>query len=205
MAHARKRLFISKKTGGNERIKLIKLALENECNTFVFSLDDPFFTSKNRNQKYIKLLITYPVNIEAGGCDLSALLPKNLFMFNKELFRMEQGKRTSKHHFCPTNPKTIEYIAGNTYKLIGGAMPNVTSPRIFHLLPDEKHEGTWCKCPACRAFHPAEQYLIAVNTAADILAKLDPEAKLMYIDFDSEPEAARVLPRKNMVISGKGE
>jgi len=68
------------------------------------------------------------------------------------------------------------------------------------LLPDEGHETTWCQCPACRAFRPAEQYLIAVNTAADVLAKMDPQARLYYVDFDTEPEAARVKTRANTVV-----
>ena len=203
MGQPRKRLFISKRTGERERLKLIKLALENECNTFVFSLDDPFFTGKNRNLKYIKLLVTYPVSIEAGGHDLPLLMPKRLFLLNRDLFRMEQGKRKPNHHFCPTNPKTISIIAERAHHLFANVIHNITTPRVIHLLPNKGRESTWCQCPACRAFRPAEQYIIAVNTAADILAKYDPEAKLAYIDFDTEPEAARVKPRNNTIISSK--
>jgi len=203
MKQARKRLFISKKTGARERFKLIKLALENECNTLVFSLNDPFFTSKNRNQKYIKLAVTYALNIEAGGRDLSLLVPRSMFLFNRDLFRMVHGRRKASHHFCATNPKTTNLIAERAYKLFDRAMQYTTAPRIFHFLPDEKHEDTWCQCPACRAFRPVEQYIISVNTAADVLAKFDRDARIMYIDFDLEPEAARVKPRGNLVISGK--
>ena len=205
MKQARKRLFISKKTGARERFKLIKLALENECNTLVFSLDDPFFTSKDRNQKYIKLAVTYALNIEAGGRDLSLLVPRNKFLFNRDLFRMVQGRRKASHHFCATNPKTTNLITERAYKLFNRAMQYTTAPRVFHLLPDEKYEETWCQCPACRAFRPVEQYIISVNAAADVLAKLDRDARIMYIDFDPEPEAARVKPRGNLVISGKIE
>jgi len=202
MKQVRKRLFISKKTGAIERFKLIKLALENECNTIVFSLDDPFFKSRNRNQKYIKLVKNYAINIEAGGRDLSLLLPRKLFLFNPDLFRMVQGRRTPSHHFCPTNPRTINIIADRAVQLINRAIEYMPAPRIFHLLPDEKHENTWCQCPACRAFRTAEQYIIAVNTVADVLSGFDHEAKIYYIDFDSEPEAARIKPRKNAIISG---
>jgi len=205
MKQARKRLFVSKKTGARERFKLIKLALENECNTLVFSLDDPFFTSKDRNQKYIKLAVTYALNIEAGGRDLSLLVPRSKFLFNRDLFRMVQGRRKASHHFCATNPKTTNLITERAYKLFNRAMQYTTAPRVFHLLPDEKYEETWCQCPACRAFRPVEQYIISVNAAADVLAKLDRDARIMYIDFDPEPEAARVKPRGNLVISGKIE
>ncbi|MCL2809243.1 MAG: DUF4838 domain-containing protein [Treponema sp.] len=193
----RKRLFISKKTSAGEREKLIKLAVENECNTVVFSLNDNFFSTKN--SKYIKLIKNYSLNVEAGGHDLPLLLPIKHFFFNRELFRMEQGRRKAAHHFCPTNPKTIEIISENAKKLLAFTMQKVTTQRIFHLLPEEGYENTWCACPACRAFRPAEQYLIAVNTVADILSKLDPNALLTYVDFDSEPDAARVKPRKNLI------
>ncbi|MDR0503180.1 MAG: hypothetical protein LBH16_07655 [Treponema sp.] len=198
----RKRLFISAKTGAREREKTIKLAMENECDTLVFSLNDIVFSGK-KNLKYMKLAKKYEINIEAGGCDLPLFLPGRLFMLNRDLFRMAQGKRKNDHHFCPTNPKTISIIAENAQILLTRAVQVVTKPRIFHLLPDKGHENTWCQCPACRAFSPAEQYLMAVNTAADIIAKLDPQAILVYIDFDTEPEAEGVCPRKNTVALNK--
>jgi hypothetical protein len=175
------------------------MAVENECNILVFSLDDIFFKSKKL--KYTKLIKHYALNVEAGGRDLPLLLPRRLFFFNRSLFRMEQGKRKKDHHFCPTNPKTTAIIAERAYNLFSRAINTVTVPRVFHLLPEEGYESTWCQCPACRAFRPAEQYLIAVNVTADVLAKFDPEAKLMYVDFDTEPEAARIKPRGNLLIS----
>jgi len=193
----RKRLFISKRTGSREREKLIKLALENECNTLVFSLSDRFF--KTKNAKYIKLISRYDLHVEAGGREFSLLLPPKLFFFHRGLFRMEHGRRKMRHHFCPTNPETTALICENAKVLIDRTIHKVTTPRIYHMLPDEGHESTWCACPACRAFRPAEQYIIAANTFADELVKFDPYAELAYIDFDPEPDAARVRPRKNML------
>jgi hypothetical protein len=199
MKQARKRLFIDKKASSAERLKILNWAAENEYNTLVFSLDDKFF--KGGYGKYIKLAKDFAFYIEAGGYDLSLLLPRNLFLFNRELFRMEQGKRKINNHFCPTNPKTIAIIAKRAKKLFTRAIQKTSSDRLFHLLPDEGYENLWCQCPPCRAFRPVDQYMIAANTAADILAKLDPPAKLSYIDFDTEPEAAKVKPRMNMVKS----
>jgi len=203
MEETRKRLFISRKTRSKEREKLIKLAVENECNTLVFSLNDNFF--KDKNSKYIKLIKNHNLNVEAGGRDFPLLLPGKLFFFNRDMFRMEQGKRKKSHHFCPTNPKTIAVISENSRELFGIAIKKVTTPRILHLLPDEGFETKWCACPACRAFRPSEQYIIAVNTAADELKKLDPNAMLVYIDFDLEPDAARVMPRKNMLCTSNAK
>ncbi|MCL2211116.1 MAG: hypothetical protein FWB95_04270 [Treponema sp.] len=201
MKQIRKRLFITRKMNSRERVKKIKWATENEYNTLVFPLNDKFF--KGGNAKYIKLAKHYAFYIEAGGQDISLLLPRNLYLFNRELFRMEQGKRRKAHHLCPTNPKSIAVVADNTRKYINRVLHKISPDPVFHLLPDEGFETTWCQCPACRAFRPAEQYLITVNTAADMLAKINASAKLHYIDFDMEPEAARVKTRTNTVVSEK--
>jgi len=198
MKRERKRLFIDKKTGAKERYNIVKFAIENNCDTLVFSLEDRFFKSGNRNLKYIKLARQHSLFIEAGGRDLSLLLPRRLFLFNRDLFRMEQGKRKKAHHFCATNPKTTAIIAQRAHALFARAMREVTSPRVFHLLPDEGNESLWCACPACRAFSPAEQNIIAVNTAAGALEKLDPDALIIYNDFGAEPETEGVAPKKNI-------
>jgi hypothetical protein len=199
MGQIRKRLFIDRKTGTKEREKLIKLAVENECNTLVFSLNDNIF--KNRNPKYVKLIERYALNVEAGGCNLPLLLPKRLFLFHPDLFRMEQGRRKPWHHFCPTNPKTTAIISKQVRKLFTRALQVVTSPAIFHLFPEKGYEEIWCACPACRAFKPPEQYLIVVNTAADELAKMAIDAKIAYIDYDTAPDdSPRLTARKNAFV-----
>jgi len=198
MEQSRKRLFISKKNSAREREEIIKWAAENMYDTVVFSLDDKLFRSTIGNPKYVKLIKRHSIIIEAGGRDLSLLLPRQLFMFHRDLFRMAEGKRKSDRYFCPTNPKTTAIIIERAQYLFARAMQKVTPPRIFHFLPDEGHENSWCACPACRAFSPAEQLIIAVNTAADALAKLDPQAQLSFFDFGTDPEAEGIAPRKNM-------
>jgi len=73
----------------------------------------------------------------------------------------------------------------------------MTVPRVFNLLPDKGNENSWCACPACRAFSPSEQNIIAVNTAADVLLKLDPDALIIYHDYGTEPEEEGITARKN--------
>jgi len=191
----RKRLFVNVKSGRKDRIETIKWAATNDYDTLVFPLIECF---KGLRSEYVKLIKRYSLNIEAGGCELSMMLPRNLFMFHKDLFRMEHGRRKKKHHFCPTNPKSTAVIAENAQKIFESSMQFVTQRRVFHLWPEEGHENTWCACPACRAFSPAEQYIIAVNTVADVLAKLDPNARLSYLDYGEEQGKTGILPRKNM-------
>ena len=192
-------MFIDAKTSTKDRVEIVKWAANNNYDALVFPLGEKLSVKS----VYIKLAKRYELVIEAGGHDLSLLLPRRLFLFNRDLFRMVQGKRKKLCHFCPTNPKSTEIIKEQAQHLFARFMPIVTAPRIFHLLPDKGHETTWCACPACRAFSPAEQYIIAVNSAADALAQLDDEARLSFLDFDTEPEAPQlqstgIAPRKNM-------
>ena len=192
----RKRLFISIKTSSRQRVEIIKWAATNNYDAVVFPLSEKLSV----NNAHIKLAKRYDLIIEAGGHELSLLLPRRLFTFNKELFRMEQGKRKKQHHFCTTNPETTAIIAEHARNLFTRSMAAVTVPRIYHLLPDEGGEDIWCACPACRAFTPAEQNIIAVNTVADELNRLDPDARLSFKDLGTEPEKAGVPPRGNMFI-----
>lgn len=197
----RKRVFINKKTGARQREEIVKWAAQHNYDTIVLPLNEKI----SAKSKYIKLAKKYELNIEAGGNELSSLLPRRLFLFNSGLFRMEQGRRKCRHHFCPTNPKTTAIVKEQAKKLFTRSMQLVTQPRVFHLLPDkllpgQRHESTWCACPACRAFSPAEQNIIAVNCAADALAELDPNARLSYMKFGETPVAAGVAPRKNMFV-----
>jgi hypothetical protein len=194
----RKRLFIDKKKSSKQKEELIKWAALNEYNTLVFSLAENI----NPKHNFFKLARRYNLTIETGGNDLSLLLPRRLFMFHRDLFRMEQGRRKKDHHFCPTNHKTTAIIKENAQILFSRFLQVVTPPRIFHLYPDKGNESTWCACPACRAFSPAEQYIIAVNTAADILVELDPKARLAYVDAGSEQgKESGIKPRKNLIKS----
>jgi hypothetical protein len=196
-----KRLFVDRKTSAKERLKIVNWAAENKYEALVFSLNDRFFGRRN-NAEYVKLAKRCAFLIETGGRDFSLLLPRKLFLFHRDFFRMELGKRKPDHHFCPTNPAVTSRITERTHYLFSRVMTYMAVPRIFHLLPDEGQENTWCACPACRAFTPAEQNLIAVNTAADALATLDPDAKLSFFDYGTEPETADlqirgIKPREN--------
>ena len=190
----RVRFFIKPNTGRKERIEIIKWAAQNNYNTVVFSLSEKL----SAKSECIKTAKHYGFFIEAGGRDLSLLMPRRLFMFHRSLFRMEQGKRKKSHHFCPTNPKTTSVISKRAGKLFARFMQILSVPRIFHLLPDEGEENSWCACPACRAFSPFEQNIIAVNCAADALLKLDPDASLSFLNTGTQPETEGVPPRQNM-------
>jgi hypothetical protein len=134
----------------------------------------------------------YGIALEAGGRDLSSLVPRKYFLLHRDCFRMVDGRRSKDHHFCPTNPGVIRIIGKEGSKLFKAA-----EAKVFHLWPDKDAEMAWCSCPACRAFTSQEQYHIGVNTAADVLAALDPSA---YITLLEKPgETGKIPLRKNII------
>lgn len=168
-----KRLALS----GREPLKRLEAAVawaaRNQFDAVVF----PF-----RGNVPPSLAAVYDLGVERGGRELSLLLPRRYFLFRPEMFRMENGKRTWRHHFCVTNPGTIAVIRREAERLFR-AHPNT---EIFHLWPDPEQERTWCACPSCRAFSPAEQNRIAVNAAAEALAKINPQARLSFYENPGE-------------------
>jgi hypothetical protein len=134
----------------------------------------------------------YALALEAGGWELSLLVPRRLFFFHRDLFRMEEGGRKRRYHFCPTNPDTIAVIKSEGEKYFRAA----EGVSVFHLWPDRGGETAWCSCPTCRAFTQAEQNRIAVNAAADALASVNPKGRISY--RENPGEGGKIPMRPNV-------
>jgi hypothetical protein len=103
---------------------------------------------------------------------------------------MEEGTRRKMINFCPTNPDTLRILKTEGGKIFRAA----AGVNIFHLWPDGGTESRWCACPTCRAFTPAEQYRIAVNAAADVLAGINPGAKISFYEKPGEGGSIHLRP-----------
>ncbi len=140
----------------------------------------------------------YGLAIEAGGWDLSSLVPRRLFLFHRDVFRMDGGKRDKSMNFCATSPETIAILTREAKK----TFENRPSTEVFHLWADmvrEERKGAvsaWCSCPSCRAFTPEEQNRIAVNAAADALLSVNPAAKISF--YEASSEKTDIAPRPNL-------
>jgi hypothetical protein len=156
------------------------------------------FVSDGQNLKQLdKFARDYCIALEAGGHDLSSLLPRKAFLLHRDYFRMEDGKRKMDHHFCPTNPGALRLIgkeAEKMFRAAGEVEPSVR--KVFHLWPDNLAENAWCSCPTCRAFTTQEQNRIAVNAAADILAALYPDAMITF--YENSGDGGKIPLRKNV-------
>jgi hypothetical protein len=110
-------------------------------------------------------------------------VPRRYFLLNRELFRMDSGKRIKQYNFCPTNHETISLLQKQAAVIFRRAAAAAhTGAAVYHLWPDRGAERTWCACPACRAFSPEEQNRIAVNAAAAVLAELDPQGMISWYE-----------------------
>ncbi|MCL2093701.1 MAG: hypothetical protein FWH12_05835 [Treponema sp.] len=133
----------------------------------------------------------FGISCEAGGHELSLLVPKRNFLFHGDFFRMEEGRRKKDHHFCPTSLGVISLIKKRGEQVLKKA----GELGVYHFWPDRGAEKIWCSCPACRAFSPLEQYRMALNAAADVLTGVYPRARLSCPEEEGE---CNIGMRKNM-------
>ena len=152
-------------------------------------------SARRKLEQLRKIAGEYGIALEAGGRELSSLVPRRYFLFHRDFFRMDDGKRKIDHHFCPTNPGVTRLIAKESDRLFRFA-PDAA---VIHLWPDKGAETAWCSCPTCRAFSSQEQYHIAINAAADALAALNGGAdRGAFISYFEKPgEGGKIKPRNN--------
>jgi hypothetical protein len=192
-----RRLLIAGETAPGRREDALVWAVRNRVDALVLPLAEkpPFFaglTGKYRRvrENLLNLAKQYALPVEIGGWELSCLVPRRRFAANREIFRMEGGKRVKDHNFCPTNPDTIALLRTEARRRFS-EYPDVS---VFHLWPDRGAEHSWCSCPSCRAFSREEQNRIAVNTAADVLAEINPEARISYCENAGGRDPGGVSP-----------
>ncbi|MDR2632243.1 MAG: DUF4838 domain-containing protein [Treponema sp.] len=195
----RRRLLFERNQPSSTWKSLILWAVRNQIDTLVVSLygsrlkgkrqQEPAghplirFSRKLRayyhgKEEVFDLAEKYALTIERGGWDLSLLVPRGYFGFNREIFRMDSGKRDRKYNFCPTAPDTLRLISREAEKIFRSH----PETRVYHLWPDRGYERTWCSCPTCRAFTLEEQGRIAVNAAADVLAMINPKGIISFYE-----------------------
>jgi hypothetical protein len=198
----RRRLVITGETPLRSREQVILWAVRNRIDAVVLPLaiiarKKGLAKSVEEDRKqFLSMAKEYTLIIEAGGWELSFLVPRERFFFHRDVFRMDMGKRVKDCNFCPTNPDTISILKREAERLFRGN-PKIT---VFHFWPDRKHESAWCSCPTCRAFTREEQNRIAVNTIADTLAEIAPKSCLSY--YEKPGDSVKIPPRPNMFNLG---
>jgi hypothetical protein len=193
----RKRLFLGDVEFERDCDRWLPWAKDHGCSAIILYPVDELFTLERmgdhvtgRRRKLIDAAQHYGLEIEEGGFCLSRFVPRRLFMNNRDLFRMAEGKRVADVNFCPTNPETLDIIATQARRFF----QRRSEHQVFHLWPDKGPDEGWCSCPTCRAFSPFEQSLIAINTLADSLAEINSSARLSYLVSDGAESTLRCRP-----------
>jgi hypothetical protein len=217
----RRRLLFERNHPSSTWKSLILWAVRNQIDTLVFSLYLRHLLKGKRQpgmhplvqlghrirdhyhfgKEVFDLAEQYALTIERGGWDLSLLVPRRYFWFNREIFRMDSGKRDRKNNFCPTSPDTLNLIRRRAEKIFR-AYPETL---VYHLWPDQGHESAWCSCPTCRAFTLEEQGRIAVNAAADVLARINPKGIISFYEHSSGRGDIAVRPNLVKISRLPGE
>jgi len=181
-------------------------AAHNRLNTiFLHVIDDPLALGAAPESQWqahkataVALARQRGMTIEHGGHGLTALLPRKLFKQMPTAFRYHNGKRTPDHNFCPTNAEGLAVIRRNAETHFR-AHPEVD---VLHLWPDDIPGGGWCECERCRVYTPGEQSLMAINTIAEVLERVNPKAQVAFLAYhDTEDVPAKVIPRRNVCLS----
>ncbi|MDR2741057.1 MAG: DUF4838 domain-containing protein [Treponema sp.] len=204
----KRRLVITGETPLKYREQAVLWAVRNRIDAVVLPLKDkvPLLSGIagvvcRSREKLLRIVKDHALAIEAGGWELSLLVPRKIFSFHREVFRMEEGRRVKKYNFCSTNPDTIAIIKREAERRFR-ENPEVS---VFHLWPDRKKELTWCSCPTCRAFTREEQNRIAINTAADVLAEIVPAGSISYYGNPDEPGSIASKPNTFVLRTLPGE
>ncbi len=149
------------------------------------------------NAEARRLAAEYGLLLEAPGPRPGTLLPRLLILIKPDFFRMEGGRRRLDRCFCPSNPAAIAAAARRAARYFR-RRPRADVYRFE--LPRLEEGQALCSCPACRAFSPREQAIMAANAVAAGLEIAAPGARLLVESWDDDDLEPAVRPRNNILI-----
>lgn len=135
------------------------------------------------------------VEIEYEAHAMGWLLPRSLFAFKPDWFRMdENGKRIADFNLCPSQPEALAYVAARAEQL--ARLINVESERYFFWLDDVSNAA--CHCEKCRSLSVSDQQLLVVNAMLRGIRRYKASAKISYLAYHE----AIAAPQKAEPLEG---
>ncbi|MDR2509676.1 MAG: hypothetical protein LBC77_03415, partial [Spirochaetaceae bacterium] len=144
----RTRVFIKRGLSAKETMEAVLNAGRGAVDEVVLSLA-PAFDIKTASE-VSALAARFHLEVSRGGEELEFFVPRNLFFFHREYFRMEGGRRVKNLNFCASNNKTRDVIARSALTFFN----NYTACKKYYLFASgaiTPEENVWWSCPACRA------------------------------------------------------
>ncbi len=122
---------------------------------------------------------------EVGGHGLSALLPRERFEQEPELFRMFQpedfnGKRMADANPCVGNLDAKRVLQEN----FGAFLKTVPGAHAVHAWGVDLPAGGWCLCPLCRALNASDQSMLAMRYLAETTAATPDGPRVAVIAYN---------------------
>ena len=107
------------------------------------------------------------------------LLPRDLFVRNPEMFRMnEKGERTPDANLCVHSREALEVASENAVRYARVLRP--TTGRYFFWIDDW---APMCDCPKCRTYSNSDQAVLLENALLAALQREDPRATLAHLAY----------------------
>jgi len=151
---------------------------------------------KANRAEYLPVLKERRTILEFGGHILPSFVPRELFEEHADYFRMnEKGERIADHNFCP-NSGAIEVLKDNVERFFA-ELPEIT---YFHVWADDLAGGGWCHCPKCNHLSPQDQNMLAMNAAAEVLARVNPKAALALLAYHDTAQVPAIPPASNLFL-----
>lgn len=129
---------------------------------------------------------------------LQVLLPRSLFIEHPEYFRMDSnGKRQQDYNMCFTSDAAYVEIDKKIISIAKWLKP--TTHRYFLWTDDV--QNTFCKCEKCKHYSASEQALLYENRILSTLKKIDPEAQVAHLAYQSTLQAPKnVKPMQGVFL-----
>jgi hypothetical protein len=137
------------------------------------------FVQTDDGQAFLQKCHRLGLQVEYELHAMRELLPRNMFLKDKSLFRMnEKGERVPDANLCVRSPSALDIAAENALKFARSLQP--TTGRYFFWGDDGQ---PWCRCHRCRDLTDSDQALLFENHLIKALRRLNPKASLAHLAY----------------------
>ena len=183
-----------------ETVDWPRLAHENGINTIGTHITPEqvlAFWDTDKGKQFRDGCKKYGIKVEHELHAMKSLLPRNLYMQDSTMFRMdEKGRRVADFNCCPSSSRALDTIAAKAL-YYARKLPS-TNHRYYYWLDDG---APVCRCASCSQYTPSEQALIIENHIIKALRTWDRKAMLAHLAYVSSLEAPRkVKPAEGIFL-----
>lgn len=141
-------------------------------------------------RRLIRKLQGRGIAVEYQAHAMGWLLPKGLFQYEPEWFRMnEKGERAADINFCVSNQDALDYLSRRAETL---ARQLETDTDMYYFWLDDVLSGR-CQCEKCRDLSTSDQQMLAVNAMLRGIRRYKSTAKLCFLAYHAANEPPRLV------------